>query len=108
MPLRRGGPLLAPSHGEDVSKGLPVVVRTSDVVASVQVPSAQQKPARSQAPKDTSNDSFGSLVDSNTQAISDSAASSAQDTPRRTDSSSSAPDKSPRDRSATDKSSQSK
>src|SRR3954466_12865849 len=28
-----GGPLLATSHGEDVSKGLPVVGRTSDVVA---------------------------------------------------------------------------
>ncbi|UFW40518.1 flagellar hook-length control protein FliK [Bradyrhizobium sp. WSM471] len=86
-----------------------MVGRTSDVAASVQVQSAQQKPARSQAPKESSaNDSFGSLVDSNTQAISDSAASSAQDTPRRTDSSSAASDKSPRDRSVSDKSSQSK
>jgi len=54
----------------------------------VPVPSAQQKTARSQGPKDTStNDSFGSLVDSNTQAISNNAASQAQDSaPRRTDS----------------------
>src|SRR3954471_10722311 len=106
---RKDGPLLATFHGEDVSKGLPVVGRTSDVAASVQVQSAQQKPARSQAPKDSSgNDSFGSLVDSNTQAINDSAASSAQDTPRRPDSSSSASDKSPRDRAAGDQFSQSK
>src|SRR3954462_1175505 len=106
---RKDGPLLATFHGEDVSKGLPVVGRTSDVAASVQVQSAQQKPARSQAPKDSSaNDSFGSLVDSNTQAISDSAAPSVQDTPRRTDSSFSASDKSPRDRAASDPSSRSK
>ncbi|WP_247287698.1 MULTISPECIES: flagellar hook-length control protein FliK [unclassified Bradyrhizobium] len=106
---RKDGPLLATFHGEDVSKGLPVVGRTSDVAASVQVQSAQQKPARSQAPKDSSaNDSFGSLVDSNTQAINDSPASSAQDTPRRPDSSSSASDKSPRDRAASDQFSQSK
>jgi flagellar hook-length control protein FliK len=83
-----------------------VVGRTSDVAASAQVQSAQQKPARSQASKDTSNDSFGSLVDSNTQAISDSA-SSPDTAPRRTDSSSSS-DNSPRDHSATDPSSQSK
>ncbi|MGY3289072.1 hypothetical protein ACVWWP_002139 [Bradyrhizobium sp. LM3.6] len=83
-----------------------MVGRTSDVAASAQVQSAQQKPARSQASKDTSNDSFGSLVDSNTQAISDSA-SSPDTAPRRTDSSSSS-DKSPRDHSATDPSSQSK
>ncbi|MCS3927111.1 flagellar hook-length control protein FliK [Bradyrhizobium elkanii] len=73
----------------------------------MQVQSAQQKPARSQSSKDTSsNDSFGSLVDSNTQAISNNAPP--QDTaPRRTESSS-APDKGPRDTAATDQPSQSK
>ena len=82
---------------------------SSDLVANVQVSSTQQKPARSQASKDTApSDSFGSLVDSNTQAISNNAP--AQDTaPRRTDSasSSSASDRSSRD-TATDSSAQSK
>jgi hypothetical protein len=74
----------------------------------VQVPSAQQKPARSQSAKEASaSDSFGSLVDSNTQAISTNAASQAQDSaPRRSDSSSA--DKGPRDTSSTDQDSQSK
>lgn len=87
-----------------------MVGRTSDVAASVQVQSTPQKPARSQAPKDTStNDSFGSLVDSNSQAISNNAAAQAQDNaPRRSDSASAASDKSPRDTSSTDQSSQSK
>lgn len=87
-----------------------MVGRTSDVVASVQVPSAQQKPARSQGPKDASaNDSFGSLVDSNTQAINNNA--QAQDpAPRRSESKSSSPssDRSARDTSSTDQPSQSK
>ncbi|TQF33603.1 flagellar hook-length control protein FliK [Bradyrhizobium sp. UNPA324] len=85
-----------------------MVGRTSDVAASVQVPSAQQKPARSQSAKEASaNDSFGSLVDSNTQAIGTNAASQAQDiAPRRSDSSSA--DKGPRDTSSTDQPSQSK
>jgi flagellar hook-length control protein FliK len=85
-----------------------VVGRTSDVSASVPVPSAQQKPARSQSTKDTStSDSFGSLVDSNTQAISNNAP--AQDpAPRRSDSSSSASDKSPRDSSSTGSAAQNK
>lgn len=87
-----------------------MVGRTSDVVASVQVQSAQQKPARSQASKDTpASDAFGSLVDSNTQAISNKA--QAQDTaPRRSDSksSSTASDRSPRDTSSTDQPSQSR
>lgn len=95
---------------EVASKGSPVVGRTSDVVASVQVQSAQQKPARSQASKDTpASDAFGSLVDSNTQAISNKA--QAQDTaPRRSDSksSSTASDRSPRDTSSTDQPSQSR
>ncbi|QOG19716.1 MULTISPECIES: flagellar hook-length control protein FliK [Bradyrhizobium] len=86
-----------------------MVGRTSDVAASVQVPSAQQKPAKSQGSRDTS-DSFGSLVDSNTQAISNNAGT--QDTaPRRSDSatsSSSASDRSTRDTSSSDSSSQSK
>ncbi|MBR0839997.1 flagellar hook-length control protein FliK [Bradyrhizobium liaoningense] len=80
-----------------------MVGRTSDVVASVPTPSAQQKPARSQGAKNApANDTFGSLVDSNTQAISNNAAS--QDTvPRRTDSaSSSAPDRGARDNTAAD------
>src|SRR4029078_7827992 len=95
----RGWPAPCYPCAEDVFKGSPVVGRTSDVAASVLVPSAQQKTARSQGPKDTStNDSFGSLVDSNTQAISNNAASQAHDSaPRRTDSASSASDKSPRD-----------
>ncbi|MBR0786329.1 flagellar hook-length control protein FliK [Bradyrhizobium iriomotense] len=83
---------------------------SSDLAASVQVSSAQQKPARSQGHKDTSpSDSFGSLVDSNTQAISNN--SPAQDTaPRRTDSasSSSASDRSSRDTASTDSSARSK
>ena len=87
-----------------------MVGRTSDVVASVQVPSAQQKPARSQGPKDASaNDSFGSLVDSNTQAISNNA--QAQDTgPRRNESPSPSPssDRSTRDTSSTEQPSQRK
>ena len=88
-----------------------MVGRASDVAASVQIQSTPQKPARSQSAKDTStNDSFGSLVDSNTQAISNNAPS--QDTaPRRPESSSSsssAPDKGPRDTAATDQPSQSK
>ncbi|WP_454643688.1 flagellar hook-length control protein FliK [Bradyrhizobium liaoningense] len=85
-----------------------MVGRTSDVVASVQVQSAQQKPARSQTSKDTpASDAFGSLVDSKTQAI----ANKAQDTaPRRSDSTSSstAYDRSPRDTSSTEQPSQSK
>ncbi|SDH88533.1 Flagellar hook-length control protein FliK [Bradyrhizobium sp. Rc2d] len=88
-----------------------MVGRTSDVVASVQVQSAQQKPARSQATKDpAATDSFGSLVDSNTQAISN-AASQAQDSaPRRSDasSSSSSSDRAARDTSSTDQAPQSK
>lgn len=85
-----------------------MVGRTSDVVASVQIPSAQQKPARSQAANDRpANDSFGSLVDSNTQAISNNA--QAQDTaPRRNESSSTAPDRHSRDTSSMDQPSQSK
>ena len=87
-----------------------MVGRTSDVVASVQVSSTQQKPARSQSAKEPSaNDSFGSLVDSNTQAISSNAAAQAQESgPRRSDSSSSSQDKGPRDSSSADQSSQSK
>ncbi|MGL3107279.1 flagellar hook-length control protein FliK [Bradyrhizobium sp. BR 1432] len=89
-----------------------MVGRTSDVVASVQVQSTQQKPARSQATKDpAATNSFGSLVDSNTQAISNNAASQAQDTaPRRSDasSSSSSSDRAARDTSSADQSSQSK
>ncbi|PIT01186.1 flagellar hook-length control protein [Bradyrhizobium nitroreducens] len=84
-----------------------MVSRTSDVVASVQVSSTQQKPARSQSTKDAQQapDSFGSLVDSNTQAISTKDA--AQDNaPRRSDSSSA--DKGPRDTSSTDQPAQSK
>ncbi|WP_439402319.1 flagellar hook-length control protein FliK [Bradyrhizobium sp. DASA03068] len=87
-----------------------MVGRMSDVVASVQIQSAQQKPARSQAPKDTpASDDFGSLVDSNTQAISNNAP--AQDTPpRRSEQTSSAPapERPSRDSSSTDQSSQSK
>ncbi|MGX1169345.1 flagellar hook-length control protein FliK [Bradyrhizobium sp. USDA 372] len=82
----------------------------SDVVASVQIQSAQQKPARSQAPKDTpASEAFGSLVDSNTQAISNNAP--AQDTPpRRSEQTSSAPapERPSRDSSSTDQPSQSK
>ncbi|MBR0989803.1 flagellar hook-length control protein FliK [Bradyrhizobium japonicum] len=102
------GPLLAPLNAEVVSEGLPVVSRTSDVVANVPVPSAQQKPARSQSTREGSaNDAFGSLVDSNTQAINSNAATQAQDSaPRRSDSSSA--DKGPRDTSPTDQSSQSR
>jgi flagellar hook-length control protein FliK len=101
------GPLLAPLMPKFVSKGSPVVSRTSDVVASVQVPSTQQKPARSQSTKDAQQapDSFGSLVDSNTQAINTNAA--AQDSaPRRSDPSSA--DKGPRDTSSTDQPAQSR
>ena len=87
-----------------------MVGRTSDVVASVQVASAQQKPARSQVPKDApADDSFGSLVDSNTQAISNNA--QAQDAaPRRSDSTSSstASDRRPRESSSADQPSQSR
>ncbi|MDA9498016.1 flagellar hook-length control protein FliK [Bradyrhizobium sp. CCBAU 11357] len=87
-----------------------MVGRMSDVVASVQIQSAQQKPARSQAPKDTpASDDFGSLVDSNTQAISNNAP--AQDTPARRNeqtSSSPAPERPSRDSSSTDQPSQSK
>ena len=85
-----------------------MVSRTSDVVASVPVPSAQQKPARSQSTREPSaNDAFGSLVDSNTQAINSNAATPAQDSaPRRSDSSSA--DRGPRDTSSTDQSSQSR
>ena len=110
MHTRRRWPAPCSPDAEDVSKGLPVVGRTSDVVASVQVSSAQQKPARSQSSKEPSaDDSFGSLVDSNTQAISTNAAAQAQDrAPRRSDSSSSSADKGPRDTSSTDSSSQSK
>ncbi|WP_306558275.1 MULTISPECIES: flagellar hook-length control protein FliK [Bradyrhizobium] len=78
-------------------------------MASVQIQSAQQKPARSQAPKDApASDDFGSLVDSNTQAISNNAP--AQDTPRRSEQTSSAPapERPSRDSSSTDQSSQSK
>ncbi|WP_439394646.1 flagellar hook-length control protein FliK [Bradyrhizobium sp. PMVTL-01] len=82
---------------------------SSDLAASVQVSSAQQKPARSQGPRGTSpNESFGSLVDSNTQGISNNAP--AQDAaPRRTESSSSsASDRSSRDTASTQSSAQSK
>ncbi|AHY54131.1 hypothetical protein BJS_01516 [Bradyrhizobium japonicum SEMIA 5079] len=73
----------------------------------MQIQSTPQKPVRSQSAKDTStNDSFGSLVDSNTQAISNNAPS--QDTAPRRPESSSAPDKGPRDAAATDQPSQSK
>lgn len=77
-------------------------------MASVQIPSAQQKPVRSQGGKDSSaNDSFGSLVDSNNQAISNN--TQAQDTaPRRNEPSSTAPDRNARDTSSTDKPSQGK
>ncbi|TFV72844.1 flagellar hook-length control protein FliK [Bradyrhizobium frederickii] len=87
-----------------------MVGRTSDVAASVQVSSAQQKPARSQSAKEASaSDSFGSLVDSNTQAINTNAAAQAQDSaPRRSESSASSADKGPRDASSTDQASQSK
>nr|WP_249788963.1 flagellar hook-length control protein FliK [Bradyrhizobium sp. BRP19] len=82
----------------------------SDVVASVQIQSAQQKPARSQAPKDTpASEAFGSLVDSNTQAIGNNAP--AQDTaPRRNEQTSSSPaaERPSRDTSSTDQASQSK
>lgn len=108
--FRRAGPLLATAMPKMFPRGISVVGRTSDVAASVQVQSAQQKPARSQASRDTSaTDSFGSLVDSNTQAISNN--SQAQDTaPRRTESPSSASDKDkgPRETSSTDQTSQSR
>ncbi|WP_346657745.1 flagellar hook-length control protein FliK [Bradyrhizobium sp. 160] len=77
----------------------------------MQVQSAQQKPARSQAAKDTSAaDSFGSLVDSNTQAISNNTGSQAQDTvPRRSDSASSpSSDRNARDTSSANEPSQSR
>lgn len=78
-----------------------MVGRTSDVVASVQVPSTPAKSARTQAPKDSaSNSPFGALVDSNTQAISN---SSGQDpAPRRSDAAASTSDRSARDTAATD------
>lgn len=87
-----------------------MVGRTSDVVASVQVSSTPQKPARSQNAREASaHDSFGSLVDSNTQAISTNADPQAQDSaPRRSVSSSSSADRGPRDTSSTDRPSQSK
>nr|WP_311972790.1 flagellar hook-length control protein FliK [Bradyrhizobium agreste] len=79
-------------------------------MASVQIQSAQQKPARSQAPKDTpASEAFGSLVDSNTQAIGNKA--TAQDTaPRRSEQASSSPaaERPSRDTSSTDQASQSK
>ncbi|MFK4380644.1 flagellar hook-length control protein FliK [Bradyrhizobium sp. USDA 3397] len=82
----------------------------SDVVASVQIQSAQQKPARSQAPKDTpASEAFGSLVDSNTQASGNNAP--AQDSaPRRSEQTSSSPatERPSRDTSSTDQTSQSK
>lgn len=85
---------------------------TSDVAASAQVPSAQQKPARSQSPKDSATSgSFGALVDSNTQAIGNCASPSTQDSaPRRADASasSSPSDRSQRDTSSNDQSSPSK
>ncbi|MCA1473054.1 flagellar hook-length control protein FliK [Bradyrhizobium sp. IC3195] len=87
-----------------------MVGRMSDVVASVQIQSAQQKPARSQAPKDTpASEAFGSLVDSNTQAIGNNAP--AQDSaPRRSEQTSSSPaaERPSRDTSSTDQTSQSK
>lgn len=87
-----------------------MVGRTSDVVASVQVSSTLQKPTRSQNAKEASaHHSFGSLVDSNTQAIGTDADSQAQDSaPCRSDSSSSSADRGPRDTSSTDRPSQSK
>ncbi|KRP93843.1 flagellar hook-length control protein [Bradyrhizobium yuanmingense] len=87
-----------------------MVGRMSDVVASVQIQSAQQKPARSQAPKDTpASEDFGSLVDSNTQASGNNAP--AQDTaPRRSEQTPSSPaaERPSRDTSSTDQASQSK
>ncbi|MEY9126777.1 flagellar hook-length control protein FliK [Bradyrhizobium yuanmingense] len=87
-----------------------MVGRMSDVVASVQIQSAQQKPARSQAPKDTpASEAFGSLVDSNTQASGNNAP--AQDSPpRRSEQTSSSPaaERPSRDTSSTDQTSQSK
>ncbi|WP_346730708.1 flagellar hook-length control protein FliK [Bradyrhizobium sp. 199] len=76
----------------------------------MQISSTPPKPARSQSTKEpSSNDAFGSLVDSNTQAISTNAAAQAQDSaPRRSASSSSSADQGPRDTSSTDPSSQSK
>ncbi|WP_333919224.1 MULTISPECIES: flagellar hook-length control protein FliK [unclassified Bradyrhizobium] len=79
-------------------------------MASVQIQSAQQKPARSQAPKDTpASEAFGSLVDSNTQASGNNAP--AQDSaPRRSEQTSSSPatERPSRDTSSTDQTSQSK
>nr|WP_311974038.1 flagellar hook-length control protein FliK [Bradyrhizobium glycinis] len=79
-------------------------------MASVQIQSAQQKPARSQAPKDTpASGAFGSLVDSNTQAIGNNAP--AQDSaPRRSEQTSSSPaaERPSRDTPSTDQASQSK
>ncbi|MDF0522717.1 flagellar hook-length control protein FliK [Bradyrhizobium yuanmingense] len=87
-----------------------MVGRMSDVVASVQIQSAQQKPARSQAPKDTpASEAFGSLVDSNTQASGNNAP--AQDSaPRRSEQTSSSPaaERPSRDTSSADQTSQSK
>ncbi|MCA1415918.1 flagellar hook-length control protein FliK [Bradyrhizobium sp. NBAIM20] len=87
-----------------------MVGRMSDVVASVQIQSAQQKPAPSQAPKDTpASEAFGSLVDSNTQGIDKNAP--AQDSPpRRSEQTSSSPaaERPSRDTSSTDQASQSK
>ncbi|MCA1512736.1 flagellar hook-length control protein FliK [Bradyrhizobium sp. NBAIM01] len=87
-----------------------MVGRMSDVVASVQIQSAQQKPARSQGPKDTpASEAFGSLVDSNTQAGGNNAP--AQDSaPRRSEQTSSSPaaERPSRDTSSTDQASQSK
>ncbi|PWE77034.1 flagellar hook-length control protein [Bradyrhizobium sp. SUTN9-2] len=85
-----------------------MVGRMSDVVASVQIQSAQQKPVRSQAPKDTpASEAFGSLVDSNTQASGNNAQDAA---PRRNEQSSSSPaaERPSRDTSSTDQPSQSK
>ncbi|MDD1535403.1 MULTISPECIES: flagellar hook-length control protein FliK [unclassified Bradyrhizobium] len=85
-----------------------MVGRTSEVAASVQVSSAQQKPARSQSGKEASaHDSFGSLVDSNTQAVNANAAAQVADSaPRRSESSTA--DKGPREPSSADQASQSK
>ncbi len=80
----------------------------SDVVASVQIQSAQQKPARSQAPKDTpASEAFGALVDSNTQGI-DNNAPPQDIAPRRSEQTSPAAERPSRDTSSTEQASQSK
>src|SRR6185437_11013273 len=99
------GPVLAQWMTEVPARGSPVVSVTSEVLANASFQNAQAKSARADSGQSAGNDSFATLVDSNTAASNNDnrAQDRARDSapaPRRSDDSQAASDNRARDKSA--------